>query len=127
MGVLMQAFYWDCPNDQSQSWWDYLKTKMEGLSNQGFSAIWLPPANKGYPSISCRFMPIWSLTTIAELITKKLTQLMEKHGGQNSILQAENSNVTGLVFTQTIMKRGIRKLLAICQICAIGILIFTVN
>ena len=30
---------------------------MEGLSKQGFSAIWLPPASKGYPSSSMGYSP----------------------------------------------------------------------
>lgn len=57
MGVLMQAFYWDCPNDQTQSWWKFLKAKMPGLSKQGFTAIWLPPVSKAYPALSMGYSP----------------------------------------------------------------------
>ncbi len=57
MGVLMQAFYWDCPNDQPRSWWSYLMSQMPALSRQGFTAIWLPPVSKAYPAISMGYSP----------------------------------------------------------------------
>ena len=49
MGVIMQAFYWDCPKleNQEYQWWTYLKNKVPSLSSVGFTALWLPPANKG--------------------------------------------------------------------------------
>ena len=48
MGVIMQAFYWDCPKLESQefNWWKILQGKMKSLSNAGFTALWLPPACK---------------------------------------------------------------------------------
>ncbi len=57
MGVIMQAFYWDCPNDQSINWWEYIKSFMPSIAKQGFTAIWLPPACKAYPAKSMGYGP----------------------------------------------------------------------
>lgn len=48
MGVLMQAFYWDCPRVETKEfkWWIFIAEKMEELHKVGFSALWLPPACK---------------------------------------------------------------------------------
>jgi alpha-amylase len=48
MGVLLQAFYWDCPKTDNQefNWWNYVKTKISSLKATGFTALWLPPASK---------------------------------------------------------------------------------
>ena len=48
MGVLMQAFYWDCPKKENQefNWWNFVKEKIPALKNVGFTALWLPPASK---------------------------------------------------------------------------------
>ncbi len=48
MGVIMQAFYWDCPKWESKEfeWWNFLKEKTKALSEVGFTALWLPPACK---------------------------------------------------------------------------------
>ncbi len=48
MGVIMQSFYWDCPKleDKEFEWWNFLKEKIKGLKDTGFTALWLPPACK---------------------------------------------------------------------------------
>ena len=48
MGVILQAFYWDCPKvaDCEHAWWDVLKQKLPALAQAGFTALWLPPASK---------------------------------------------------------------------------------
>lgn len=48
MGVIMQAFYWDCPRLENKEfeWWNFLKEKTKELSDAGFTALWLPPACK---------------------------------------------------------------------------------
>lgn len=57
MGVLFQAFYWDCPREESQegTWWNFLAGKLPELHQAGFTALWLPPAakaaNLGGPSM----------------------------------------------------------------------------
>jgi len=48
MGVLMQAFYWDCPRVDGQefTWWNHVESKLDGLKKAGITALWLPPAGK---------------------------------------------------------------------------------
>lgn len=48
MGVLFQAFYWNCPQQEQQdgTWWNFVATKIPELQQAGFTALWLPPANK---------------------------------------------------------------------------------
>ena len=48
MGVMLQAFYWDCPKAENQEheWWTVIKSKLPGIAKAGFTALWLPPANK---------------------------------------------------------------------------------
>jgi len=48
MGVIMQAFYWDCPKLENKefAWWTLLNEKVKSLSEIGFTALWLPPACK---------------------------------------------------------------------------------
>lgn len=48
MGVLMQAFHWDCPrlDNQEFTWWNFVAGKLDGLHAAGFTALWLPPAGK---------------------------------------------------------------------------------
>lgn len=48
MGVIMQAFYMDCPKLEGKEfeWWNFLKEKTAALSQAGFTALWLPPACK---------------------------------------------------------------------------------
>lgn len=48
MGVIMQAFYWDCPKleEKEFEWWNFVKDKIPSLGEIGFTALWLPPASK---------------------------------------------------------------------------------
>lgn len=48
MGVLMQAFYWDCPGLEGREyqWWNHVKSKVSSLSSAGFTSLWLPPVSK---------------------------------------------------------------------------------
>ena len=48
MGVLLQAFYWNCPaaEHQEYTWWTHLTTLLPQLQKSGFTALWLPPASK---------------------------------------------------------------------------------
>ncbi|HEX6879018.1 MAG TPA: alpha-amylase family glycosyl hydrolase [Terriglobales bacterium] len=48
MGVLMQAFYWDCPSLEGRegAWWDTVRAQVPALAQDGFTALWLPPASK---------------------------------------------------------------------------------
>lgn len=48
MGVMMQAFYWNCPQEEQRgkAWWDEVQGKVPELKAAGFTALWLPPASK---------------------------------------------------------------------------------
>jgi alpha-amylase len=48
MGVIMQAFYWDCPRieNKEHQWWSHIEGKLPALKKSGFTALWLPPASK---------------------------------------------------------------------------------
>src|SRR5204862_847795 len=48
MGVMLQAFYWDCPQAENREhqWWSIIKSKLPAIAQAGFTALWLPPANK---------------------------------------------------------------------------------
>ena len=45
---MLQAFYWDCPKaeDSEHQWWAFVKSKLPLIAQAGFTALWLPPANK---------------------------------------------------------------------------------
>jgi alpha-amylase len=49
MGVLMQAFYWDCPSREGveHAWWERVTPELPALAATGFTALWLPPVSKG--------------------------------------------------------------------------------
>jgi alpha-amylase len=57
MGVMLQAFYWDCPREEKQEfkWWKHLTEQIPALAEVGFTSLWLPPvhkaANLGGPSM----------------------------------------------------------------------------
>ena len=65
MAVMMQAFYWDAPQLEKQegNWWNIVAEKIEGLSQSGFNALWLPPISKGFNNISMGYDPYdyWDL------------------------------------------------------------------
>lgn len=48
MGVMMQAFYWDCPREDGREgqWWNYIRENVPELAKIGFTALWLPPVHK---------------------------------------------------------------------------------
>jgi alpha-amylase len=48
MGVMLQAFHWDCPavDDQRHTWWNHVKSKVPSLAQAGITALWLPPVHK---------------------------------------------------------------------------------
>ena len=48
MGVLLQAFYWDCPEKAGREfqWWEHVTAHIDELAEAGFTALWLPPPGK---------------------------------------------------------------------------------
>jgi alpha-amylase len=59
MGVLMQAFYWDCPKvtNQQFNWWNFVRNEIPRLKTIGITALWLPPASKAKDVISMGYDP----------------------------------------------------------------------
>ena len=49
MGVMLQAFYWDCPQTENREhqWWSFIKSKLPAIAQAGFTALWLPPGKQG--------------------------------------------------------------------------------
>ncbi len=115
-GVMMQAFYWDCP--AGGTWWNTIGTKVTAWGNAGISSIWLPPASKaqngafsmGYDptdyydfgnfnqngSLETRF---GSKTELVSLITKAHTENIQVYAdiviNHNSGGQSEANPFTG--------------------------------
>jgi alpha-amylase len=48
MGVMLQAFYWDCPRLEGREfqWWNTIRAEVPTLANVGFTSLWLPPVHK---------------------------------------------------------------------------------
>ena len=48
MGVMLQAFYWDCPREEQKEflWWQHLHKQVPDLAKAGFETLWLPPVHK---------------------------------------------------------------------------------
>ena len=48
MGVMMQAFFWDCPrvDNREFQWWNYVCGQVPSLAKVGFTSLWLPPVHK---------------------------------------------------------------------------------
>ena len=48
MGVMMQAFYWNCPREENRemAWWKEVARRVPELKQAGFTSLWLPPASK---------------------------------------------------------------------------------
>lgn len=48
MGVMLQAFHWDCPREDGKEfeWWNHVRAQLPALARTGFTSVWLPPAHK---------------------------------------------------------------------------------
>ena len=59
MGVMMQAFYWDCPRHESCefAWWPRVERELSGLQQAGITALWLPPPGKSGNAASMGYDP----------------------------------------------------------------------
>jgi alpha-amylase len=59
MGVLLQAFYWDCPRlaGVERGWWKHVAARLDGLRDAGFTALWLPPCSKAASATSMGYDP----------------------------------------------------------------------
>lgn len=98
MGVIMQAFYWDCPKleNKESGWWNFVKTKVQGLSKTGFTALWLPPAckaaNLGGPSMGYDPYDFYDLGNIDQKGAVK-TWFGSRHELESLIVEAHHFNL----------------------------------
>jgi alpha-amylase len=48
MGVILQAFYWDCPREEKKEfkWWKNVTKQIPSLAEVGITSLWLPPVHK---------------------------------------------------------------------------------
>lgn len=48
MGVMMQAFHWDCPrvDNREFTWWPFVRERLPSQAAVGFTSLWLPPVHK---------------------------------------------------------------------------------
>ena len=48
MGVMLQAFYWDCPRAEKKEfkWWKHVSKQIPALAQVGFTSLWLPPVHQ---------------------------------------------------------------------------------
>lgn len=58
-GVMMQAFYWNCPDLEGKAfvWWKLVRERVPALAAAGFTALRLPPANKAASNTSMGYDP----------------------------------------------------------------------
>ncbi len=59
MGVMMQAFYWDChvSENRREKWWPHVTNQVPALARAGFTGLWLPPASKGDARLGMGYDP----------------------------------------------------------------------
>jgi alpha-amylase len=59
MGVMLQAFYWDCPRieNREHGWWDLVRERVPSIARAGFTSLWLPPASKAASWTSMGYDP----------------------------------------------------------------------
>jgi alpha-amylase len=43
MGVMLQAFCWDCPKVENREyqWWPFIESRLTLIAQAGFTALWL--------------------------------------------------------------------------------------
>ena len=75
--VMMQAFYWDVPVDNTNlngTWWDNLNNKATTLSSAGITGIWVPSAAKGNFGIWDMGYGIYDLYDLGNYTQKNTTE-----------------------------------------------------
>src|SRR5688572_5133871 len=61
-GTMLQTFHWYCPPDGRH--WSWVAEQAAHWKAQGFSALWFPPANKGFNganSVGYDVFDLWDL------------------------------------------------------------------
>lgn len=83
-GVMMQFFHWDYPN--SGTLWDELKNNTKKIAKSGFTALWLPPAYKGWGGINDVGYGTYDLYDLGEFNQKGTVRT--KYGTKKQYLEA---------------------------------------
>jgi alpha-amylase len=88
MGVLMQAFYWDCPRTSNKQfrWWDAIRQEIPYLRSAGITALWLPPACKAKDVISMGYDP-FDFYDLGEYMQKNHTMKETWFGSKADLLE----------------------------------------
>jgi alpha-amylase len=98
MGVLMQAFYWNCPavSNNEFNWWNHLKNEIPNLKRAGITALWLPPAGKAQDIISNGYDP-FDYYDLGEFTQKKHDRKETWYGSSSDLTDlihvAHNSDI----------------------------------
>lgn len=82
-GVMMQFFEWYLPTNML---WKQLKNEAKELSNNGITAIWIPPAYKGSSGVNDVGYGVYDLYDLGEFDQKGT--IPTKYGTKEELLQA---------------------------------------
>ena len=108
MGVMMQAFYWNCPDVSGKqfNWWNWVKSSIPQLKAAGISAIWLPPACKAQNDNSMGYDP-FDFYDLGEFLQKHHNRKETWFGSRqdlHGLIQAAHDSgmqvIADLVFNQ---------------------------
>ena len=83
-GVMMQFFHWNLPNDGNL--WKELITKAKELYESGITALWLPPAYKGWQGMNDVGYGVYDLYDLGEFEQKGCVKT--KYGSKQEFLDA---------------------------------------
>ncbi|MDO5291762.1 MAG: alpha-amylase [bacterium] len=86
-GILMQYFEWDLPADGSL--WTQVKEKAGALAEAGITALWLPPAYKGYDGTNDSGYAVYDIYDLGEFPQKSQTgEVRTKYGTKEQYIEA---------------------------------------
>lgn len=83
-GTMMQYFHWYIPNHGTL--WDEVATRAQELADAGFTAIWLPPAYKGFAGAYDVGYGVYDLFDLGEFDQKG--SIRTKYGTRQQYLDA---------------------------------------
>lgn len=86
-GVIMQYFQWYIPAELNL--WNQAKNKAKELADAGFTALWLPPANKGMNGINDVGYAVYDMYDLREFDQRD--SVRTRYGNRQQYLEAINS------------------------------------
>lgn len=92
-GTMVQTFHWYSPNDGN--FWDTWAGRAGQLKEKGFTALWLPPAYKGWKGTNDVGYGVYDLFDFGEFNQKgsKRTKYGTRQAYQNCIEKAHENNL----------------------------------